>query len=179
MSAPVRSREVLVHPMIYRAYLVLYLESCALLNRMDAVLDSRLHQAIMAEAIDRGFVMPDVESMREKTNALRLAIAMSPDPHDVRLYKNNMLLMPVKTACAFYNVAARGQDIVEDVFYAIEKTQYLPWFTVLKKRGEPYAGPTSLQEVFNVWANLERSASSEKKYAAPNALPRSWFDAQP
>ena len=172
---PSKVTTVQVHPGIYNAYLILYIECCTLVERMDAVLDDGEHCLLVEEATQSGFKMPDIEFMRDRTNELRDALMVF-NPYNVRIFRDGMVLLPIESARGFYNVAASGQKIVSGVFDAIEKTNYLSWFTVLKNMGAPYSGPTSLQEVINVWAGIDRGAHSERTYAHPKALPRSWFD---
>lgn len=148
-ASDAKIRSVMVHAEVYRGYMWLY--SCAfhMVQQTEKVLDDARHQEILVRGPMLGYVMPDAEIIRKTTAELRRALEGF-DPNEAGMV-NGRVSLPIKTARGLYNMACLSDRLIDEVFMSIRKSEYMLWIRALKATGEIYDGPTSLQEVVDVF----------------------------
>lgn len=171
----IRIRRLKVHPAIFAAYVDLYDCARIMAQKMDDVLDHPEHKMIMREAEEGGYRMPDIAPIRARNEILKIYLKSAEPFRDV-VERDGLIEFPAQTACNLHMVAYQCSLMIDDVCRNIRESDYMPWFGVLKKLEVPYSGPTSLQEVFNVWGSLVTSIQKQYRHGPdqPHRLPQNW-----
>ncbi len=172
----IRIGRVKMHVAIFKAYAELHDLASIMAARMDEVLDNDEHQMIMREAAERGYVMPDVEAVRARNNLLKQFLAAS-DPWGEAEIRNRIIRIPAKTARDMHMVAHQSALMVDEVCRNIRESDYMLLFRNLKRLDVPYTGPTSLQEMYNVWGMLVTSTVRQAQLGPERShrLPVNWL----
>lgn len=175
-SPAIRIRRIKVHPEVFAAYLDLYNDAYIMVDRMDEVLDHPEHRMIVREAEELGYTMPDIEGVR-RHNALLRSFILASDPRNSAVLKDGLVEFPASSARQLHMIAFQSGMFIDDVCRNIKNTDYMLWFRVLRQMDVPYLGPTSLQEMFNVWASLTTSTAKQASHApaVSRRLPGNWL----
>lgn len=172
----IRIRRLKVHPAIFAAYVDLYDCARIMAQKMDDVLNHPEHKMIMREAEERGYRMPDIAPIRARNEILKIYLKSAEPFRDV-VEREGAIEFPAQTACNLHMVGYQCSLMIDDVCRNIRESDYMPWFGVLKKLEVPYSGPTSLQEVFNVWGSLVTSIQKQHHHGPDqlHRLPPNWI----
>ena len=171
-----RIRRVKVHRDIYNAYVELYRSACIMTQKMDEVLDHFEHQRLISTGTQMGYRMPDVEAVAARNAIIKIYLDGLNPYHGVYEH-DGMVEFPARTASQMHLVARHSAMMIADVVNNINQSDYMLWIRNLKKVGGAYQGPTSLQEVFNVWMNLAVSHAQERRHVPEQGrrLPENWI----
>jgi hypothetical protein len=172
---PPRIRRIKVHSAVFGAYVELYNSASIMARKMDEVLDHYEHQSLIASGLERGYRMPDVEAVRARNHVIKMYLE-GLNPYQGAVANDNTVEFPARTALQMQLVARHSTLMIEDVVRNIQKSDYMLWIRNLKQAGGPYMGPTSLQEVFNVWCGLVVASKHEQRHLPAEArrLPANW-----
>jgi hypothetical protein len=154
----------------------LHADAMLMAQRMDDVLESDEHKMIMREGAEMGYTMPDADAIRARNKILKLYLAAS-HPWQGAHEKDGMISFPAESARNLYMVAVQSALMIDDVCRNIRESEYMLWFRRLRELEAPYIGPTSLQEMFNVWGALTISTVQQEQYAPQRhrRLPENWM----
>ena len=170
-----RIRRVRVHREVFEAYAEVYRAALIMTRKMDDVLDHHQHRALIDNGVSSGYKVPDVEAVRARNEMIKIYLD-GIDPYDDAVEQGGMIEFPARTARQLHLVARHSTHMISDVINNINQSDYMLLFRNLKKIGNEYTGPTSLQEVFNVWGTLINSHSRESRHVAQNRrLPANWI----
>jgi hypothetical protein len=172
---PPRIRRVKVHGAVFGAYVDLYNTATIMARKMDEVLDHYEHKTLIASGLDQGYRMPDVEAVRARNNVIKIYLDGLNPYHDAVL-QGDLVEFPARTARQLQLVAHHSTLMIEDVVNNIQKSDYMLWIRNLKLGGGAYMGPTSLQEVFNLWMGLVVASKREQNHLPEKGrrLPANW-----
>lgn len=172
---PPRIRRVKVHGAVFGAYVDLYNCATIMARKMDEVLDHYEHENLITSGLQQGLRMPDVEAVRARNNVIKIYLE-GLNPYQGAISQGAMVEFPARTALQMQLVARHSTLMIEDVVRNIQKSDYMLWIRTLKQAGGPYMGPTSLQEVFNVWMGLVVASKHEQRHlpAEGRRLPANW-----
>jgi len=170
-----RIRRVRVHREIFEAYAEVYRAAKIMTQKMDEVLDHHEHRALITNGLTYGYKVPDVEAVRARNEVIKIYLD-GMDPYAGAVEDNGVVEFPAKTARQMHLVALHSTYMISDVINNINQSDYMLLFRNLKKLGGAYTGPTSLQEVFNVWGTLINSNSRESRHVdQKRRLPPNWI----
>lgn len=146
----------MVRPRLCHAYLSMNLVAETMLCKMEAVLSDPHHQDIIRRGPALGYRMPDTNGITNRTAALKAVITHYRD-YDFHYKPGSQIALPARTVHGLFFTAIHSALLVDDVFKNIRHSEYMLWLRALKVTGEPYQGPTSLQEVCNTWQSLPQN----------------------
>lgn len=169
-----RIRRVRVHREIFNSYAQMQRTAMIMTQKMDEVLDHPEHKDLILTGLAMGYKMPSVEMVNAR-NVIIKTYLDGLDPHQGVVERNNIVEFPATTALQFYLVAHHSAMMIEDVVNNIAQSDYMLWIRKKKQGGGAYLGPTSLQEVFNVWCSLVNNAAYERRHVpVERRLPQDW-----
>ena len=171
----IRIRRIKTNAAIFVAYAELHECASIMAEKMDAVLDDDEHQTIMREGAEQGYKMPDAAAIRSRNTLLKQFLAASDPWRDTQI-RDDMICIPGKTARDMHMVAYQCALMIDDVCRNIRESDYMLWFRRLNELDAPYVGPTSLQEMFNVWGSLIISIAQQEQHGPEPRyrLPCNW-----
>lgn len=174
-DSPPRIRRLKVHPAIFAAYIELYKSASIMACKMDEVLDHYEHKSLIDSGLRNGYRMPDVEAVRARNNIIKIYLD-GLDPYADVIHRDGEVEFPARTALQLQLVVHHSTLMIEDVVRNIRTSDYMLWIRTLKQAGGPYMGPTSLQEVFNVWCGLVVASKREQNHLPEKnrRLPANW-----
>jgi hypothetical protein len=174
--AGIRIHRIKTHVAIFKAYAELHEAASIMAERMDEVLDNEEHHMIMREARELGYIMPDSNAIRSR-NALLKEFLTASDPWNDAENKEGMIFIPGKTARDLHMVAYQCALMIDEVCRNIRESDYMLLFRNLRRLDFPYVGPTSLQEMFNVWGTLIVSMQQQEQHGPERhqRLPANWL----
>lgn len=158
-----RIRCIRMHREVFNAYVEVYHSACIMAEKMDEVLEHYEHQRLISTGVLHGYKMPNVEAVSARNSILKLyleGLDLYRDAHE----RNGAIEIPAKTARQMHMVARQADLIFADVINNINGSDYMLWIRNLKKMGGAYQGPTSLQEVFNLWVAVINTSLYVKKH---------------
>lgn len=171
-----RIRRVKIHRDVFNAYVEVYRSACIMTQKMDEVLDHFEHQRLINTGVQMGYRMPNVEAVAARNAIIKIYLD-GLDPFHQAYERDGVIEFPARTASQMHLVARHSTMMIADVVNNINQSDYMLWIRNLKKMGGAYQGPTSLQEVFNVWMNLAVSNAQECRHVPEQArrLPENWI----
>ena len=171
-----RIRRVKVHRDIFNAYADLHRSATIMTQKMDEVLDHFEHQRLIETGLKMGYRMPDVEAVAAR-NAIIKSYLEGLHPYRDTVMRNDMVEFPATTARQLHLVARHSSMMIAEVINNITQSDYMLGIRKLKQGGGAYQGPTSLQEVFNVWGSLIASTTYERRHVPDERrrLPENWI----
>lgn len=165
---------VRVSKRLHSLYTHLYRDTRNMIDRHEDVLNDGEHRTVIEEGRRLGLRMPDTESFRNKIAALRAQLE-SYDPWNVHPDRDEKKVqIPVATARDLHITALMATDFIHDYLRAVQSSDYMRWTVMLKERGIPYAGPTSLAEVFTAYLTLRFVAAQAEEEGVSRSLPQNW-----
>lgn len=176
ISSTTRIAAVLVHPRVYAIYSFLYTEARRLVIKMEAVRDDAHHQEMLIRGPALGYKMPDVSSIRARTQTLKDTLH-SFDPDDACMLKNAVML-PAATAKGLYMTALNAALLIDEIFKNARESEYMLWIRALKITGEEYHGPVSLQQAVDTYTALVNASYRNlvNTPASRERLPEDWVE---
>ena len=158
---------------LYSSYLQVFIMTCAFASKLEEVMNDPKHKKVMEEARSKGYFLPDPDNYRNKLEVLKDVI-QDVQPHDIKYVGDDTVSMSGELARGFFLTAILGCDLINDVYNDLLETDYLKCSKDLKDRGEPYAGPTSLQEAVDTVVCLIRANNMSHNYRKNAGLPKGW-----
>lgn len=170
-----RIRSLRVHPEVFEAYVEVYRAARIMTQKMDEVLDHHEHRELINNGLSSGYKVPDVEAVRARNAVIKMYLD-GIDPYNGALKHRGVIEFPARTARQLHLVAHHSTFMICDVINNINQSDYMKLFRNLKEKGGAYTGPTSLQEVFNVWGALINSNTRETRHVDQSRrLPSNWI----
>lgn len=168
-----RLKGVEVPKTLYNEFLRLYRNSQRLHDKLALVMGDGEHQLIMEEGRGRFDLPPDdylTEDMAELGRLLK-----SFNPYYAETAKNKeKVFLTTQQIQGFFSVFAKDSDLYHGIFEALRNTEYLKYHRHLRDVDHvKYAGPTSLQEVVDVYIGVARAHNRQRAYLLElSAAPR-------
>lgn len=157
---------------LYGEFLQLHFHTCALIDRLEEVLEDGEHQLLIEEGRQHGLRMPDAEGFLLRIAASR-AQTDSYDPgYCVR--DGGDIILPIHVARGLFGTAMMGMSLVHDSFQAILTTDYARYLRTLRNNGCAYAGPEALTQMYTLHIALQIAAALTEEKALPDHLPCNW-----
>lgn len=156
---------------LYNEYVDLYRRSDDMHRKLEMVMDDGEHQLAMEEGMDF-FKLPNTRYLRKELGELR-GILDSFDPYHTTFGKSGKVKLKDVQIQGFFNLFAKDYDIVHGLFETFRNTDYLKYHRHLRDvQKVKYAGPTSLQEIVNVFFGIARAQNKQRAYLKELAAPR-------
>jgi hypothetical protein len=130
---------------------------------LKAVVEDCQHQALMAEAEKAGRDLPDMKAFKADLDSY-MAFLDQMDPYRIKAEVGDEMRVPYETAAAMQNLILHNCLMLSWVLRGSFETDYLKQFTILKERNTPYAGPTALQQAFNLYGGMAEVGISQKRH---------------
>ena len=156
---------------LYNDYLDLYRRSEHMHEKLVMVMEDGEHQLCMEEGRGRfrlpeeGYLEPEVRDLKNILKSFQPYYTARPQRETVWLERDQIQ--------GFFNLFSKDYDIVHSVLEMLRVTDYLPYHRHLKEQGIRYAGPTSLQEIVNVFVGVARTHGHQSAY-----IEELWTDRQ-
>jgi len=168
---------IIIHRDLFLAYVELAQAAKVMTERMDEVLDHPKHIELINGGFRAGYKMPNVDMIQGRNWLIKFYLdGLDPLAGAERVGKDQVMI-PAKTARALHLVAEYSASMIDGVVGNIHRSQYMPWIRTLREAGDPYSGPTSLQEVFNLWSSLATATVTHAHHAPDlrRRLPENWL----
>lgn len=168
-----RLKGVEVPKALYHEFLRLYRNSQKLHDKLILVLEDGEHRLVMEEGRGR-FDLPPDDYLTDDLNELA-GLLKSFDPYRVESAKGKeKVFLTARQIQGFFSLFAKDCDIYHSVFEALRDTEYLKYHRHLRDVDHvKYAGPTSLQEVVDVYIGVARAHNKQRAYLLElSAAPR-------
>jgi hypothetical protein len=160
---PERIASLRVPMQVYDAHLKIYRLSLYMAEALKAVLEDGEHQLAMDEAAEIGYRLPDMETFRQELDGY-LDFLKSFNPYHVKYVGQDEVHMPYKTARAMQGLVHYNCLMLSRVLSGCFETEYLKHFKTLKEDCIPYAGPTAIQQAFNLIGGLADASAKRERH---------------
>jgi hypothetical protein len=150
---PDRIASLRVPTPVYDAHLHIYRLSLYMAEALKAVLEDGEHQLAMLEAAEAGYKLPDMQNFARELDEY-LEFLRGFNPYRVKHVGEDEVHIPYKTARNMQALVHYNCMMLSRVLSGCFETEYLKHFKTLKADAIPYAGPTALQQAFNLVGGL-------------------------
>ncbi len=166
-------RHIKVTPGLYNAFLNVHRDFESFLDKLETVIHSPEHRAMLRQGAAEGYELPDEESFLCEIRQMREQLA-SYDPRD-RIKGAQNTFLPLAVAQGFYNTMQNVCTFLDTYCHVFNRTEYMLWLKELKlMRGTPYLGPNSLPAMCNLMLSLGVAAQQAASDHNDQKMPRNW-----
>lgn len=163
------SSRVCIPNRLYHAMHEFYGRSLALADALETLLEDGEHQLICAEARAKGYRLPDMDDLRHDLESYS-EFLQGFDAYNVRPHKNGQVKMAKATAEGHRANLHYSNFMFRRLWQSCFETDYMNYFTDLRRMGVKYAGATALQEMVNILSGFYKAGIANDQFLRQKEL---------